>query len=280
VVPNTQTSYKVTSDELCVGGILRAYGCTAEEHEHSEAQLTIVFQGQAANLVTHDEGGRTTRKRIVANSFVFVAPGQPHRVNWKSDGEVLHLWMPKDALIEVAEQTRCPIPTSTLGDCPDRGIYEIGRMVMDEFNTTGGLTLSMINHASSLMVSRVLRVSERFSRETSTGVLNRKRLQPAIDFIGDCPEKDFTLLELASLCNSSVFHFARSFTARMGCAPFAFQRGLRLKKAQLLLLSTELSIEAVSTAVGFENATHFSRIFRREAGYSPREFRRLHAKRN
>jgi transcriptional regulator GlxA family with amidase domain len=108
-------------------------------------------------------------------------------------------------------------------------------------------------------------------------VLSVRRLQPAIDFISDCSEREFTLLMLARLCSSSVFHFARSYTSRMGSAPFAFQRALRLQKAQQLLLATELSIEAVGAAVGVENATHFSRMFRRQLGYSPREYRRLHA---
>jgi transcriptional regulator GlxA family with amidase domain len=139
---------------------------------------------------------------------------------------------------------------------------------MDEFNATGGLTPTMIHHATSLIVSRILRVAEQLSRKTSPGVLSAKRLQPAIDFIRECPEQEFTLLELASLCNSSVFHFARSFTSRMGSAPFAFQRTLRLQKAQQLLLATELSVEAVGAAAGFENATHFSRIFRRPTPHS------------
>lgn len=277
VGPNSHTSYKVSSAEMCVAGILRQWDCMAEEHEHPEAQLSILFQGNAANLVTHDEGGRTIRTGIAADSFIFVAPGQPHRVNWTDDGEVLHLWVPDDVLTDLSEQTKCPIPSSKLGDRPDRAIYEIGRMLMDEFNTTGGLTPTMVNHASSLMVSRVLRVAEQLSRKTSSSVLSLTRMQPAINFIRDCPEREFTLLELARLCHSSAFHFARSFKARLGCAPFAFQRTQRLKKAQQLMLSTELSIEAIGAAVGFENATHFSRIFRRQTGCSPREYRRLHA---
>jgi len=37
--------------------------------------------------------------------------------------------------------------TPRLGDRPDRGIYEIGRILMDEFNVTGGLTPTMIGLA-------------------------------------------------------------------------------------------------------------------------------------
>jgi AraC family transcriptional regulator len=277
LVPNAQTLYKVAGNNMFLGGICRAPDCTLDEHEHPEAQLTLLFAGNTPTLVTHDEAGRTTHTSIRTDSFIFVAPGQPHRLNWKNQGEVLHLWMGGGDLQQLAEDTKCSIPPSRLGEYPDPGIYEIGRLLMEEFDTTGGLTPSMLNHATSLMLARVMRVAERFSRETGTGLLSLQRLQPAVHFIGDCPERDFTLMELAALCNASVFHFARSFTLRIGCAPFAFQRQLRVKKAQQLLVTTELSIEAIGLAVGFENATHFSRMFRGQAGYSPREYRRLHS---
>ena len=274
---NAPIHYKVQSGSMVLGGICRDADCKFDEHEHPEAQLSVLFRGTAPTLVTHDDSGRTTRTGLRADTFVFVAPDQPHRLNWRDDGEVLHLWMAPEDLRELSEQTRCPIPDSRLGDHPDRGIYEIGRLLVEEFDTTGGLTPTMVHHATSLMISRVLRVAERLSREASAGLLSLKRLQPAIHFISDCPEREFTSIELAALCNSSVFHFARSFTVRVGCAPFAFQRQLRLKKAQGLLLATELTVEAVGASVGFENATHFSRMFRRHTGYTPREYRRLHA---
>jgi hypothetical protein len=50
---------------------------------------------------------------------------------------------------------------------PIRGVYGIGRLLVDEFNVTGGLTPTMINHATSLIVSRVLRAAEQLSRKTS-----------------------------------------------------------------------------------------------------------------
>jgi AraC family transcriptional regulator len=273
---SAQTHYKVPFGNMYLAGLCRAPDCTFDEHEHSEAQLTVLFRGTAPTLVTHDEVGRTTRTGLRPDSFVFVAPDQPHRINWRGDGEVLHLWMTHDNLRELAEQTGCPIPESKLGKHPDKGIYEIARLLVNEFDVTGGLTPTMIGHATFLIISRVLRVADLLSRETTTGLLTLKRLQPAIHLINECPEQEFTLLELANLCHSSVFHFARSFTFRVGCAPFALQRKLRLQKAQHLLVSTELSVEAIGACVGFENATHFSRMFRRQMGYSPREYRHLH----
>ena len=275
--PKLRQHYKVTHGGMIVGGICRDTDCLLPEHEHSEAQLSVVFSGTEPTLVTHGDTGRTSLKGLRADSFIYLAPDHPHRLNWSAYGEVLHLWMSKEDLQELSEQTKCPLPTSRVGDHLDHGLREIGRILVDEFDASGGLSPAMINHATSLMMARLLRVSERMSRETTTGMLSLKRLQAAVDIIREAPEREFTLLELANLCNSSVFHFARSFSFRMGYAPFAFQRQLRMKKAKHLLVSTDLTIEAVGSCVGFENATHFSRMFRRQTGYTPRDYRKLYS---
>lgn len=78
---SAQGSYKVDSGKIAIAGILRRSDCAYEEHEHTEAQLSILFRGNAASLLTHDESGKTTRTVIVPESFFFVAPNQPHRLN-------------------------------------------------------------------------------------------------------------------------------------------------------------------------------------------------------
>ena len=132
----------------------------------------------------------------------------------------------------------------------------------------------MVDHATSLIGRRLLRVAEQGLESKSPGLLSLARLQPALDMIQGTLTEDFTLAELARACHSSVFHFARSFSARMGLAPFQFQRKLRLQRAQDLLLKTQTSVEGVGFAVGIQNASHFSRLFRGEFGCSPSEYRR------
>ncbi len=187
----------------------------------------------------------------------------------------MNLYISDQSLGELAEECGTPLPGFEIADRLDRAVYEIGRLLLDEFQTMGGLAPTMIDHAICLISRRLLRANERISKQDASGLLSLRRLQPAIDTIHGSPERDFTLIELARLCNSSVFHFARSFSARTGSAPFRLQRTLRLRKAQELLLETDLSVGEVAIAVGLENVTHFSRAFRAYFGSSPREYRRL-----
>ena len=49
---------------------------------------------------------------------------------------------------------------------------------------------------------------------------------------------------------------------------------LRFSEAKKILETTDVKITEVAYAVGFEDPAHFSRMFRRIGGLSPRDFRK------
>ncbi|KQV66265.1 AraC family transcriptional regulator [Rhizobium sp. Root1220] len=68
----------------------------------------------------------------------------------------------------------------------------------------------------------------------------------------------------------------RHFVATVGMSPKAFQLRLRIDQAKQLLATTTLTIEAISAAVGIDDAFYFSRLFQDRERCSPSEFRRRH----
>lgn len=70
----------------------------------------------------------------------------------------------------------------------------------------------------------------------------------------------------ASSCN-------RIFRSVYGMSPRQYLSALKLKKAKLLLMEPELSVEAVSIRLGYKDIAHFSRQFKRWTGESPGKFR-------
>jgi AraC-like DNA-binding protein len=265
--------YRMPSGAGNAACIFRQKDCAAGEHEHSEAQVSLLFRGASPSVLTHSESGKTIRARVVPESSFFFPGGQPHRMNWNGDGELLNLYLSERSLQELADQNGCLLPSSNAYRS-GHGVYGIGRFLLDEFVSVGGLSPTVTDHAISLIAHRVLRTAQYLPHRDPVSLLSLNRLQPAIDRIHSKPEEDFTLVELACLCNSSVFHFARSFFGRLGSAPFGLQRTLRLQKASELLLRTDFSIEIIGGKVGMENPTHFSRLFRRYFGGSPRAYRR------
>jgi transcriptional regulator GlxA family with amidase domain len=79
---------------------------------------------------------------------------------------------------------------------------------------------------------------------------------------------------LARRCGLSLRSFHRKFYEAYGTTPRKFVQLKRVEKAKELLRTTRRSIEQVLQAVGVSDVASFRRIFQRELGYSPAEYRR------
>ncbi|MBS1661659.1 MAG: helix-turn-helix transcriptional regulator [Bacteroidetes bacterium] len=82
-----------------------------------------------------------------------------------------------------------------------------------------------------------------------------------------------TIEQLAYLSGRSVASFKRDFNDIYNMPPSEWIRVRRLNKAKDMLESTDLPILDVCYMVGFENPSHFSRIFKEHFGYSPSSIR-------
>lgn len=85
---------------------------------------------------------------------------------------------------------------------------------------------------------------------------------------------DVTVKELAASCHLSESRFSHLFKEIMGKSPMSYLLDLRLNKAKELLEDTELSVLAISEALGFSNQFYFSRQFKKHTALSPTEYRR------
>lgn len=78
-----------------------------------------------------------------------------------------------------------------------------------------------------------------------------------------------SLEDLAYLSGRSLSSFKRDFNQVYGCSPAGWIREHRLTKAREMLSASSLSVADVCYSLGFENPTHFSRIFKQRFGFAP-----------
>jgi len=82
-----------------------------------------------------------------------------------------------------------------------------------------------------------------------------------------------TIPELAYLSGRSLSSFKRDFQDIYNTSPAQWIRTKRLEKALDMLNNTPMTIADICYSIGFENPSHFSRIFKEHYGYAPTQYR-------
>jgi AraC-like DNA-binding protein len=100
-----------------------------------------------------------------------------------------------------------------------------------------------------------------------------KDFAPLLDFMQQRLAQPVRLDELAYAARLSPTHLSSLFREQMGLPPVAYHTHLRIRRACHLLESTTLTIAEAARACGYDDPYHFSRVFRRETGVSPRLYR-------
>lgn len=105
------------------------------------------------------------------------------------------------------------------------------------------------------------------------GGLSPVRLRRAMEFINANLHRDITLREIADSVGLSVSHFSHMFQSSTSLSPHQFILQWRIRRAGDLLRSSDSRIFDVAMACGFKTQQHFARLFRRNFGVNPTEYR-------
>jgi AraC-like DNA-binding protein len=100
-----------------------------------------------------------------------------------------------------------------------------------------------------------------------------KAFRLACDYLGDRPDRNVSLDELATAAGIGKFRLVRLFRQRTGLPPHALQLAHRIRIARRLLESGQTIAEAAAST-GFASQSHLHRHFQRSLGMTPAEYRR------
>lgn len=82
------------------------------------------------------------------------------------------------------------------------------------------------------------------------------------------------LSNIAKQFGMSLRNFNRRFLAATGKTPLHYLQGLRVEEGRDLLSNSNLTIAEVSEKVGYQDSSHFTRLFRKVFGVTPQDYRR------
>ena len=107
--------------------------------------------------------------------------------------------------------------------------------------------------------------------------MSDKHLSKAIQAMHAGLDRSWSVASLAREARMSRSAFALKFKSVLGQTPLEYLTQWRMYRAGAMIRSNNMSLFEVSSAVGYASESSFSRVFKREMGVAPREYRRKSA---
>jgi len=158
-----------------------------------------------------------------------------------------------------------------------RSFQSVLELLALETEQPGLASESMINRLCEMLFIHAIRVYANESSQGNTGWLvglTDKQLGVTIRLIHDHLEKDWTVESMAASAGMSRSAFASKFRTIVGQSPLEYLTQWRMHKASTLIRQNDASLSEISHSVGYESASAFTKVFKREIGLTPSELRK------
>ncbi|MFD2613465.1 helix-turn-helix domain-containing protein [Paenibacillus gansuensis] len=100
------------------------------------------------------------------------------------------------------------------------------------------------------------------------------RLKPVLDYIEANIDGKVQVEEASKVANISYYYFVKYFKKVVGMSFTEYVNYKKIKRAERLLLTKDMSIALVGEEIGMPNMAHFYKIFKKYNDCSPNEFRK------
>lgn len=129
----------------------------------------------------------------------------------------------------------------------------------------------LVNYLQHLLIMLHRLISQ---KPRNKNFLLMEEMDCAVRYFHENYNQLISIAEYASTHHMSVSWFIRNFKKYTDSTPAQYILSLRISNAQTLLETTNYNITEIAEIIGYDNPLYFSRIFKKQSGMSPSEFRR------
>ena len=245
-------------------------------HEHPEHFLHLVLSGSVKYEVSTK--GRTLQFTSRPGTTFLLPHGTVDEVNWTGPTQRLAVAIHPHLLTSALEETshESDIELSEHWDLIDPHVSVLlleMKADLKDSSPAGSLYGESLANALAVYLLRRYAVY-RQTPVVYRGGLPGYRLKRVLDFIGDNLAENLSLSQLAAVAGMSPHYFSELFKQSTGSTPHSYVLRLRIERAKQCLRESKLSIIDVGLETGFQNPSHFARVFKKCVGIAPSGFQR------
>ena len=178
------------------------------------------------------------------------------------------------------------VPSSQLTDLlveqlfkinPERELSNYDPMVYDNSDTllkTISLHSKVPFYANVETEGILMQLLSQFLREASHKFeLTETRIKKVLRHIRMNVNEPLKISDLSDLTCLTKDHFIRLFKKELTVTPTQYINQKKIERAQLQLVTTNLSIKDIAYGLSFEDVSYFNRLFKQHTGMTPKEYR-------
>jgi AraC family transcriptional regulator len=226
------------------------------------------------------ENARALRQPLVKNDICINPPGSYADLTVRQPSSVLSLslssFIPEAMAALLDEDVQAKhVETLVKRGFRDHVLLQLS-LLLEEEAATGGQNGRL--YAEGLSTALVVRLMNCFSAHPFSpaqykGGLPGYALRQVCEYMEAYLAHDVSLAQLARIAGMSSYHFARLFRQSTGLPVHQYLTSLRLRRARELLVKSSLPLAEISREVGYESQSHFTAVFRKATGSTPKVFR-------
>lgn len=163
-----------------------------------------------------------------------------------------------------------------VGDKQSKIVARINKQLfqIEKLKNTNFLEFIVKQHALAIQLFEVILSVSKLKPDAHIFFSKTKRIQPALQYIKGNLLQNITIKKLASLITVSEPRLYELFRDSIGTSPNKYIQQQRMRKAQELLMNSDIRIHEVAEQSGYNDQFHFSRLFKKNFNICPEAFRK------
>jgi AraC family transcriptional regulator len=220
--------------------------------------------------------GRWQRGRTNPGEVIIMAAH--HENAWEWDGAIdeLHLCLAPEVLnAAAAEVSGRPVELVSSISQRDPWIFQIAVRLMAEVQSPSAVTRMFGDLMAQALALQLLRGHSPTApvRALERSDISRAGLKRILDAIEAGLSGSLSLADIAAAAAVTPFRLSHGFRQVMGVSLHQYVIQRRVEHAKVLLRTTDDPLSQIAAAVGFANQSHFTTVFKRVTGSTPRIYR-------